>query len=569
MKYRLSLTFTTCLAMLAFPFLICGQMKPLATGPAGERMINYALIPKLPSAPKPEQFTVSTIPLPDNVVLAILVNYLPDGKHLIAEVELTGSKKHEIVTIREDGSEFKCLTCGLEKEIGDEMPVPLPDGKRIYTPKGILECSPSILDCKEAKILPLIYPSIPGDTILMRIASNMSPDGIHVAGTLVTRHGGLVLISELTRVSDEKGGHYELTNSKVIAGDRIHSDSSGLRLTVAGSGEVKSFAGMGRYLITSSVFESNNFDLARIDLATGEVYRLTRQFSYDEGTYPSPDGEWVVFQTHRQTTRMDAFGLIPRPLIAGLPQAGGVAYQRNAEFEGYQPVRRFYGLSMVDKYGDRARLPEDGYTGQNLTTADDNFKLYNHFGNFSWDPTSTHGIFWEQKDPKFVKKDERQGRLRMIWFTARKPTKPLTAFNPDMNWAINLKDIQWTNKTIPEHGKLIGEVSGSAEISTQKPAPGSGEQPRRVIKYFNFSDDGIYILNGSESSTTGGTYSRETSWDADIVVTGKRKGFLKAKDVKFRIRSMSSGTIQAELGTHKIEVDLAKGLPTGVAGELR
>ena len=214
-------------------------------------------------------------------------------------------------------------------------------------------------------------------------------------------------------------------------------------------------------------------------------------------------------------------------------------------------------------------MPEDGYTGQNLTTADDNFKLYNHFGNFTWDPTSTRGIFWEQKDPKFVKEGERQGRLRMISFTARKPAKPLAAFNPDMNWATDLKDIQWANKTIPEQGKLIGEVSGYAEISTQKPAQGAGEQPRRVVKYFNFSDDGIYILNGSESTTIGGTFSPQTSWDADIVVTGKRNGFLKAKDVKFRIRSKSSGIIQAELGTHKIEVDLAKGLPTGVAGELR
>ncbi|MEO6732035.1 MAG: hypothetical protein ABIN01_12525, partial [Ferruginibacter sp.] len=58
-------------------------------------------------------------------------------------------------------------------------------------------------------------------------------------------------------------------------------------------------------------------------------------------------------------------------------------------------------------------------------------------------------------------------------------------------------------------------------------------------------------------------------WDADIKVTGKRKGFLKAQNVKFRITGMSSGIIQAELGIHKIEVDLSKGLSTGVPGELR
>ena len=267
---------------------------------------------------------------------------------------------------------------------------------------------------------------------------------------------------------------------------------------------------------------------------------------------------------------MDAFGLIPRPLIAGLPQAGGVAYQRNAEFEGLPiPPRRFYGLSMVDEYGDRARLPEDGYTGQDLTIADDNFKRYNHFGNFSWDPSSTRGIFWEQKDPRTVKTGEREGRLRLIKFTSRKPTTALKPYNPQLKWATDVKDIEWPKTTTPEAGTLKGLISGYAEISTQKPEAGSSAAPRRVINYFNYSDDGVTILNGNESTTTGGTFGRETLWDADITVTGKRKGFLKAQHVIFRITRMSSGTIQAQLGNHKIEVDLAKGLPTGVPGELR
>jgi len=522
-----------------------------------------------PPPPKPEPFQVSTIPLPGNVRDAVLVNYLPDGKHLIMEVNMAGSKKSDLAVMLDDGSGFKCLTCGLKEEIGDEMPVPLPDGKRVYTPKGILECTPSILDCREARIFPLVYPEIPDSRIMMRIATNMSPDGVHVASGLVTTRGYLVVISELTRMSDEKGARYELKNAKVIAGDKTASDPSKFRPYVNGSGEVKSFADMGGSLICSSHFESNNFDLAKIDLKTGEVTRLTKHFSYEEGTYPSPDGKWIIFQTHKQTPRMDAFGLIPRPTFAGFPQVAGVAMQRNAEFEGYLPVRRFYGLSMVDKYGDRARLPEDGYTGQDITIAKDNFTTYNHFGNFTWDPTSTHGVFWEQKDPKQEKPDEQRGRLRMIRFTSRKPSTPLVPFTPDMNWATDLKDIKWPDTGVPEQGKLKGYISGYAAISTQKPAPGDSGEPRRVIEYFNFSDDGLIVLNGTESTTFGGSYMHEVSWDANIKVSGKRQGFLKAQNVKFNISSKSSGNIQAELGDHKIEVDLSKGLPTGVPGELR
>ncbi|AUD00819.1 TolB family protein [Spirosoma pollinicola] len=531
---------------------------------------NYSIIPKLPSPPRPEPFTVSTIPLPTNVVESDLVNYLPDGKHIIAEVHFAGKKKGDIAVMNEDGSDFKCLTCELKEEIGGEMPVPLPDGKRVYTPDGILECSPSIVNCQQARILPLVYPAIPQATMVMHIATNMSPDGIHVASGIITTKGYIVLVSELTRVSDGKGDHYELHNGKVVAGGSDGFDFSAFRPKIDGAGEVKSFADGGKSLIDLALFEGNNYDLAKIDLTNGKVTRLTKHFSYDEGTYPSPDGNWVIFQTHRHTTRMDAFGLIPRPLIAGLPQAAGVAMQRNAEHEGNPKATRFYGLTMVDKYGDRARLPEEGYTGINLMTDKDDFTLYHHLGNFAWHPSSTHGIFWEQKDPKTVKEGESTGRLRMLRFTSRKPTKPLTPVVPVINWAPDLKDFKWITPTYPEQGILKGKVAGYAEISTVKPAQGSSDEPRRVIRYVDFTDDGVYILNGTESSTVGtGGYTKPVSWDADINVSGKQTGFLKAQNVRFSVTSTSSGTIQAELGKHNVEVDLSRGIPTGVPGVLR
>ncbi|RDB02970.1 TolB family protein [Runella aurantiaca] len=532
---------------------------------------NHSIIPKLPAAPKAEPFIVKTVSIPNNVFETDLVNYLPDGKHIIMEAHFVGKKKSDLAVMKEDGTDFKCLTCELEEEIGDEMPVPLPDGKRIYSPRGVLECSPSIVNCKESRILPLIYPEIPEAKIIRRIATNMSPNGKQVASGLVTTRGYLVLISELTRVSDEKGDRYELQNGKVVASSPNEADFAAFRPKIDGAGEVKSFADGGKSLINLALFEGNNYDLAKIDLTNGNISRLTKHFSYDEGTYPSPDGNWFIFQTHRHTTRMDAFGLIPRPLIAGLPQAAGVSYQRNAEFEkGNYKATRFYGLTMTDKHGDRARLPQEGYTGTSIMTDKEDAKLYNHLGNFAWHPTSTRGFFWEQKDPATVKPGELTGRLRFITFTSRKPTKPLPVVFPDLKWATDLKDFKWTTANYPEQGVLKGKVSGYAEISTLKPAQGSADEPRRVIKYVDFTDDGEYILNGTESSTLRlGGYDKPVIWEADIKVSGKHTGYLLAKEVKFRITSMSSGIIRAQLDKHTIEVDLAKGLPTGVAGVLR
>jgi len=58
-------------------------------------------------------------------------------------------------------------------------------------------------------------------------------------------------------------------------------------------------------------------------------------------------------------------------------------------------------------------------------------------------------------------------------------------------------------------------------------------------------------------------------WIADIKVSGKRDGFLKVNDARLFLEKIGSGTIEAKLGDYEIKVDLAKGLPTGVPGELR
>ena len=549
------------------------EMEENQPAESNQNPINYSILPDLPEAPAtPEPYEFSTIPLPENVYDAKLVNYLPDYEHLIVEVRFWDDMTSNLAVMKEDGSDFKCLTCGLDEEIGGEMPVPLPDGKTVYTPTGVLECSPSIVDCREAKILPLVYPEISGAKTLARIATNMSPDGIHVAYTLVTtRMLPLVLMSELTRVSDEKGERYVLANTKVIAGEDMleNGDNSSFRAYYAGNGEVKHFTSMGRELMTISSFEANNFDLAKIDLSTGEVSRFTKHFSYDEGVYPSPDGEWVIFQSLRHTRRMDAFGLIPRPLVAGFGISSGMAEYRNQwvtpNKNSGDDRRRFYGLSMVDKHGDRARIPEDGYTGQNLFPEEHLLDGYTHFGNFSWHINSTHGVFWQQKDHMILEKGERPGRLQLLRFTSRKPTAPLEIFTPKLAWATDLADLQPFDVSIPAEGKIMGKVAGYAEISVDS---SRAEEPMFRIEYYDFTDDGEYILNGYEERTNK-TFTRDSHWFADIQVSGKRQGYLKAEDVRFYQEKIGSGTIEAKLGNYEISVDLAKGLPTGVPGELK
>src|SRR5438128_2034665 len=109
MKYKVSMHFLGLFAALALPIIIYSQSNPASVAgkelPAQKK--NYSILSKLPPAPKPEPFIVSTIPLPENVLSSILVNYLPDGKHLIMEVRLAGSTKDDIAVMKDDGSGFK------------------------------------------------------------------------------------------------------------------------------------------------------------------------------------------------------------------------------------------------------------------------------------------------------------------------------------------------------------------------------------------------------------------------------------------------------------------------------
>lgn len=126
----------------------------------------------------------------------------------------------------------------------------------------------------------------------------------------------------------------------------------------------------------------------------------------------------------------------------------------------------------------------------------------------------------------------------------------------------NLKPV---DVSIPPAGRLEGKISGYAEISIDS---SKVDEPMFKIEYFDFTDDGEYILDGYEKRTNA-TFTRDSHWFADIQVSGKRKGFLKAEDVRFYQDKIGSGKVKAKLGDYEISVDLAKVLPTAVPGELR
>jgi hypothetical protein len=273
---------------------------------------------------------------------------------------------------------------------------------------------------------------------------------------------------------------------------------------------------------------------------------------------------------------MDVFGLVPRPTFVSLGVAQGIGHYRNqqvgvdgSDLERGSDRRRFYGLTLLDKYGDRARSAEEGYVGQDLTVAPDNLTEYNQFGSVGWHPSSTRIVFWEQRDPALVEEGDVQGRLRKLTFTSRTATAPVEPYTPDAAWAQSLDE----NLVVPDiamEGAVLGAVSGHADIRfADNPAEDGGIVLNGYldVTYVNFSDDGRHVLNGIEVVE----YSlvNGANWNADVAVTGCTEGSFSAEDVLVFPRDMGSGIIRAELGSRVIEQDLALGLPTGVPGELQ
>lgn len=522
----------------------------------------------LPPPPAPLPFSVSTIPLPAEVKAAAAL-WTPDGSRLVL-VTTMADESNQVALIDEDGSNYECLTCGLPDIDGvkDEGQGFLADGNSLYIGSHVLECAPSITDCQTPELIP-VEPITTPYLDLGTTTKILSPDGIHIGVTkLTSRVLVLAVMGELSRVSDELGDRYDVINTKVIAGDKhFENDFDNLIFPLNASGEVKRFMDGGRSFGTVGVGAGGNFDVLKTDLATGEVSRFTKHFSYDEANYESPNGEWVIVQTNRTTERMDVFGLVPRPFFTDFGVARSIGYYRNQVIDPPAERRRYYGLTLLDKYGDRARLPEEGYVGQDLTVAPDNITTYNQFKKVSWHKDSTRIVFWEQKDPELLALGEQHGRLRLLEFTSLSPTTPLVPFTPDPTWAQPL-DENFVPPEYAQEGTVAGAVSGYAEVSYYENStdPGGMAINGHIdVTYVNYSEDGKSVLNGTENVDY--SLASGTTWDADVTVTGCNQGSFKTTDVTLFVQSIGSGTIRAELNGRVIEEDIGTGLPTGVPGE--
>ncbi len=101
---------------------------------------------------------LETVPLPSGYAASTPI-WTQDGEHLLFS---SGGQLH---TVKEDGSELQCISCGLSN---DPRIVPaaqeafkdvFPDGRRVmwgdFERAFVLECAPSVLRCDTKTLLPV------------------------------------------------------------------------------------------------------------------------------------------------------------------------------------------------------------------------------------------------------------------------------------------------------------------------------------------------------------------------------------------------------------------------------
>ena len=120
--------------------------------------------------------------------------------------------------------------------------------------------------------------------------------------------------------------------------------------------------------------------------------------------------------------------------------------------------------------------------------------------------------------------------MMIAHFTSRKPTpaRRVAPISDVVPWGTPyVAGSPIPTRSFPPTGTytLRGKSSGSAKVQITDNATHTGVMTV-AVRYTNYSDDGAYILNGTESVTgaTPDPLTTELDWMSDLVQTGYEKG---------------------------------------------
>jgi len=528
-----------------------------------------------------QPIAIDRVDLPKQVKSAGWPVFTQDGKHLLFYSTGTNTSggstgvasQAELWIVGLHGKDPHCLSCGVtgapsskgEGEIGV-----FPDGKRIFfgsffqpgsSSYGILECSPSVADCRHRTILPVDFkqaePALvpPGGAGLLpqinlggAYAAKLSPDGNSIAfSDIRTDSIETMVIGRLVR----SAAAYGVIDPRVInpPGPRSSSDRSVERWSAGGAlYELKSFIDGGRSVtyVQAGGPTGPNPDVWSVDLRTGVRTRLTSNPDYDEDNAVSPNGKVLAMWSNRTMHMTDWLGgLLPvRDFINAPAALQGLAISSSN--------KRCHGpMWILPANGDR----HAAILGQPITydRVPHVFVTNNLVGRAQWSPDGTRLALNTTDEASGTGYPQHAPFLLVAHFTSLKPSKPIApASSTPGSWAPSPTSYHPSFDHIGTV-KLAGPGGGSVTVSYSNllgPLIGRWSQT-----YDHWSEDGRSFVSGKVSITNTIEYG---SLSSHLTMTGAHTG---STDV-----TMSFGTTATGHGTATYDGHTVRGPQPGQLG---
>jgi hypothetical protein len=494
-----------------------------------------------PASGADERIELREVPVPATVTGARFPWFTADGEGIVFSGIPAGGDRSEVLFVRENGSGYRCLTCGIAPDVAEPLlkPIAFRDDRRVMVRVGdqsvvqaadhaVLECHPDVRRCASAELVPITIPP-PGAAAVIQDQREfrVAPDGRHVGFTqvLATPSGESVMTSVVATLA-RTAHSYELRDPRVVST----------------RGELKSFTPDGRAVLvaafTTNPYEAANPDVLRIDLAAGRESRVTSYPDYDEPVELSPDGRWYVVGSGRTSGLFETVAQVRRPNFIG-PGIGPLTATLfiNHREQLIEPWLVRTGTEARGATGQRLDpdAASDGYHGQAIA---------------NWSPDGTRIVFSEGR----AAADQGGGRATRVVVAHLADRTPVPARRP----AARAPEPAWApplGAFVPEPERaprsLDGRRGGAVTVSAH-PAAGRPGWTVLDVTYRAFSDEPGWVIDGHERAEYQGGASGQTHYTAHLTVTGRHRGFLRADATISPARI--TGSIDSEVDGHHLHL---------------
>lgn len=511
--------------------------------------------------------------MPPGITKPVNPRYAEGGQSIVFAGTPAAGGRQEIYQIDIDGTDAKCLTCGLvapavaatnpASPINIQKPVPFYDGTgrivvllnnpepryAIFEPAGYNGVGSA------ARLVNVVTPDgggatlpgvpYPGGIINREREMRPSPDGTHVLFTRIVlgqtgNFQALPIVGEFVQAGD----HYEVANARVV-----WPTGEGKQWTPDGKGVV----------IQGGAFEAGNVDDIMVDLSgetgtnlyPGSPFRGTRvtgNLDYDEDMDFSPNMQWITVGSTRGFDALTPMTRIVRQNF--LPfYVGAAIYDQYADGQVRNVSNQNWAVALEDDLNRENGIPlfvqddpatpgvdeGDGWISRSMP---------------SWNPDGTAVTFWESgngDEHGIAPTESRLVVANLKYTTSVGPVADTaTVFDPSAFPELSTYVAKTT--PLPPTGSYNGVGGGTAVVSEDFNS--TTFQTKRTVQYINYVNEDGLILNGTESSTYGPSQTRVT-YIADIDVTdaaGANRGGLEADAVYTLLPTQSvTGYIRSTL----------------------